>query len=335
MALWTDIIEPADLTEFARAHQETLAAEKDTLADYLPNKETPGLDVKFHTGTSGLIEEARWRAYDAEPEVGRGASGVRRTMELPAVGQNIPISEYAQLVGRDDETILRSIEDATLSVVNAVDDAVERLRGTVLATGNVTVNQTNYAIDESFGRDERLTTTAPVLFTDPEVDVPAFLESLVDLWSEVNGGEPGEALVSRRILRAIQNSGTLTLNSVGGATRAPSLNDLNAIFEADGLPRLRVYSRRTSRGPVLPEDTMILLPERDPNPDTNPLGATYWGEPLDASETDYGIAPGERSGIVTGVYRNEKPPRILEVIADAIAAPVLRNANLSLAAKVI
>ncbi len=43
----------------------------------------------------------------------------------------------------------------------------------------------------------------------------------------------------------------------------------------------------------------------------------------------------EQPGLVTGVWRNPKPPMIAEVIADAIALPVLANANLSLAAKVL
>lgn len=335
MALYTDIIDPADLTEFARAHQEALNTERDTLADFLPDKTTVGIDVRFNTGVAGLIEEARWRAYDGEIEIGRGASGARRIMELPAVGQKVPVTEYEQLINRDDEDVLRGIEDTTLAVVNAVDDAIERLRGNVLATGRVTIDQSNYGIDESFGRDERLTTTAPVLFTDPEADVFGYIESLVDLWSEVNGGEPGVALVSNQVARAIQRSSGLSLISANGDTRHPSLVDINAMLEANGLPTLRVYKRRTSQGPIIPQDTMILLPEPDANPDTNPLGATYWGETLTSRDASYGIPSGDRAGITTGVYRNEEPPMILEVIAEAHAAPVLRNANLSLAAKVI
>ena len=38
---------------------------------------------------------------------------------------------------------------------------------------------------------------------------------------------------------------------------------------------------------------------------------------------------------MVGVYRGEKPPMIAEVVGDAIALPVLANANLSLAMKVL
>jgi hypothetical protein len=41
-------------------------------------------------GQTGLVEAATFRAFDAEPEIGKGPAGKRVTLELPALGQNIP-----------------------------------------------------------------------------------------------------------------------------------------------------------------------------------------------------------------------------------------------------
>ena len=100
MALWTDIIEPAELTGYARESLNAYEARKGTLARWLPNREVLSTFVKFVAGSAGLVEEARYRAYDAEPEVGRKPSGKRVTIELPAVSQEIPVTEYQQLMAR-------------------------------------------------------------------------------------------------------------------------------------------------------------------------------------------------------------------------------------------
>jgi len=74
----------------------------------------------------------------------------------------------------------------------------------------------------------------------------------------------------------------------------------------------------------------------DPNDgEGSALGATFWGQTLSSTDERYGIEPSEQPGIVAGVYRGEKPPMIAEVISDAIALPVLANADLSFSADVL
>ena len=65
------------------------------------------------------------------------------------------------------------------------------------------------------------------------------------------------------------------------------------------------------------------------------LGSTFWGRTLTSTDPDWGIDDASQPGIVTGVYKNEKPPMGLELLSDAIALPVLANADRSLAAKVL
>ena len=97
------------------------------------------------------------------------------------------------------------------------------------------------------------------------------------------------------------------------------------------------YDRRTSAGRVLADDVLLMLPAPvDPNdPEGTELGATFFGQTLTSTDPLYGLEDAEQPGIVAGAYRGDKPPMIAEVIGDAIALPVLANADLSLAAKVL
>lgn len=338
MALWTDIIEPAELTGYARASLEEREKAKGSLARYLPYREVNDIVARFVAGASGLVDEARFRAYDAEIEIGAGPEGRRVTVDLPALGRNIPVSEQAQLRTRNatDETWRRYILRATDDAVASVSDRIERLRGIVLATGKATIDQSNFAVDGDFGRDPDLTVTAATLWSaggaTPLEDIAAW----VDKYTEVNGVQPARLVMGTKALRALLGSDALKTVLTGGATRPATLADAQAILDSAGLPTIERFDRRTKAGPVIPDGTILLLPEpTDPTTGEAELGATFWGQTLTSTEADYGLEMDEQPGIVAGVYRGEKPPLIAEVIADAIALPVLANANLSMSAKVL
>src|SRR4051812_37544312 len=136
MALWTDIIDPAELTRYVRRSLADYEASRGTLARWLPNKEVADIVVRFVAGSTGLVDVANFRAYDAPPEIGKGPTGKRVTLELPAVGQEIPVSEYNQLRLRgpnvSDDAALLAITRTADIVARATSDAIERLRGIVL-----------------------------------------------------------------------------------------------------------------------------------------------------------------------------------------------------------
>lgn len=337
--LWTDIIDPATLTGYARESLSAYEARKGTLAQFLPNREVFDVVARFVAGQAGLVEEAKYRAYDAEPEVGKAPGGKRVTLELPALGQDIPVSEYAQLRARgsSDEAVRNAILRTTNQVVQAVSDRTERMRGTVLVTGKATIAQDNFATDDDFGRDAALTATAGTLWnaggSDPQADVDAYL----DLYSTKNGDSAGALVMSRRVMRAMGAHASFRTVIAGGGSRPATEDEVRAILSGMGAPELIIYERRTSGGRVIPDDRLLLLPapvETDAWEDTE-LGATFWGQTLTSTDGDWDIEDAEQPGIVAGVYRNAKPPMIAEVISDAIALPVLGNANLSAAFKVL
>lgn len=337
--LWTDVIDPATLTGYTRESLSAYEAAKGTLARWLPNREVPDLVVRFLIGSTGLVPEAKFRAFDAEPEIGTAPSGKRVTLELPAIGQNIPVSEYTQLRLRNasDETILTSILATTRRVVTAVADRMERLRGTVLETGKATITQDNYNTDDDFGRAAGHTVTAAALWSTSGVDRLADLQTWSDVFVATNGVKPGALVMTTTVFRALAAGDQFQVQLVNGGARTPTEADVQAIVQGAGLPPITIYDRRTSAGNILSTNKLLMLPAPVATDDWEgtELGATYWGQTLTSMAPEWGIEESEQPGIVAGVYRNPKPPMIAEVISDAIGMPVLANADLSLTATVL
>lgn len=348
MPLWTDLIDPATLSGYARASLESYEQQKGTLARWLPNRTVQDIVVRVMQGDNGLVDAAEIRAFDAEPEIGRAPSGRRFTLELPALGQNIPISEYQQLRLRNgsDEALLNSVQSTTDRVVQAVANRIELLRGTVLATGRATATrnidgQVINVIDDDFGRDARLTITAAELFSSAGVSRLTAIQTWVDLYREINGEDPGAIVGSNRAIRALATGDEFQTQLLNGGARPATEGQVNDMLVGANLPALVRYDRRVSvRGvatPVLPTDRLYLLPAPGAtvNEAGTALGSTVWGTTQTSTDSDWGIEDSEQPGIVAGVYKNEKPPMIAEVISDAIALPILANANLSMSVKVL
>lgn len=345
MALWTDVIDPATLTGYARESLADYESRRGTLARWLPNRDVADIVVRFFKGGTGLIDAARFRAYDAEPEVGRRPQARRVTLELPALGLNIPVSEYEQLRLRSgnisDDQALSTIQNTTDAVVQAVADAIERLRGIVLATGKATITQENFQVDDDFGRPSAHQLTAGTLWADTSESRLEYLQMIADVYRDTTGEDPGAFVMPQRVIRALAAGDEFQTQLVNGGARLPSITEVQAIVTGLGLPTIYPYDRRVSvNGSMtraLRDDTLLLLPE-PVEPDDwqgTDLGATFWGRTLTSTDPDWGIEDADQPGIVTGVYKNEKPPMGVEVLSDAIGLPVLANADRSLAAKVL
>lgn len=337
MALWTDIIDPATLTGYVREALSDIEARKGSLARYLPNREVSDIQVRFVAGQAGLVAEAQFRAYDAEPEIGKKAPVRRVTIELPAIGKDIPVSEYDQLRNRNagDNEILQEILNVARQVAQAISDRMERLRGVVLSTGVATIPEIGAA--DGYGRTPTHTVTAGVLWdTGATVSRLADLQAWSDVYETTNGVPPGVILLSRAGYRLLAQGDEFRTNLVGGGSRPATVEQVADIVSGAGLPPIDIYTRRTAAGPVLPPNELLLLPEPVATDawEESQLGATFWGQTLTSQEPDWSIAETEQPGVVVGVYRNEKPPMIAEVISDAIGLPVLANANLSLKATI-
>ena len=186
-----------------------------------------------------------------------------------------------------------------------------------------------------------MTVTAATLWNASGAKILDDMIGWADAYADLNGERPGALVVSSRIARAIRAATEFQVKLIDGASRAASMDQVNAILDAEGLPSLVVYDRRTQRGGkrlrVLPEDTLLLLPAPvDPDAEAaSALGATFWGQTLAADDADMGIDDDQLPGIVASLDRADRTPRTVSIDVDAIAMPVLANANLAMAAKVL
>lgn len=341
MALWTDLITPAEATGYIRTALEELEANQPSLARWLPNVFVPDISVRFRKGQKGYVAEARFRAFDAEPEFAGGFSGQRVTIELPALSQQRAVSEYDQLrnMNAPDEAIRDAIFDELQAVAVAISNRIERLRGTVLATGRATVNQSNFGFDDDFGRSASHNATVAALWsTGTGVSRLTDLTGALQTYSDANDGTlPGAMVMPRRVLRSLSSGDEFSLTLANGTSRPADADSLRTQLDREEIPPFYIYDRATAGGRVLPNDTILFLPAPvDPNQGTaTALGASYWGRTLTSMEAGYALARTEQPGVVAAATKADRIPHIAGVESDAIALPVLGDADLSLALKVL
>ena len=111
----------------------------------------------------------------------------------------------------------------------------------------------------------------------------------------------------------------------------------DSIIDAAGYPRIEKYNRSTKAGLVLPKEWIYFLPAPTDPFDENgtELGATFYGQTVTSESPEFELAPGEQPGVVVGVYREDRIPYTVEVMADAVTLPVARDANRAMAVKVL
>jgi hypothetical protein len=343
--LWTDIYPPAELTGYARAALADYEVQRGTLARWLPNRDVGDIVARFVRGSTGLVDIAKFRAFDAAPEIGKRQAGERVTLDLPAIGQDIPVTEYDQIRARggsvSDERLRELIEATTVQVVRAVADAIEYMRGVVLMTGKATIAQDNFKSDDNFGRSASHQVVADDLWATGSVSRLEYLQELIDVYIASNGEAPGAIVAPVRVRRALAQGDEFATQLGNGASRVPTDQQVSETLVGFGLPPIYPYDRHVSVNgvttKVLGDTTLHLLPapvETDDWEGTD-LGATFWGRTLTSTDADWAIEDDEQPGIVAGVWKHPKPPMGAEVISDAIGLPVLANADRSLAARVL
>ena len=317
MALWTDLISPAELTGFARAAVEDVERQKGTLARWLPNYSVPDVVVRTVVAADGNGALAQFRAFDAETPIGSGGSGTRKVFELLPLGLKERVSEYDQLRSRGDSSqalVLGGVEKAATRVANAVVDRLEVARGQAIDSGALTINENGVVQTMSFGRPGGNTVTAATLWN--AAGTPKPIDDLIawcDVFADGNQGQmPGAIVTSRKVVAALQRSADIRslAATMAGTPAIVSVDALNAILAGYGLPPIYVYDRKI-RGT-----------------------AVFYGETLESGEPDYGIGGGDQPGLVVGAWKT-KDPIAVWVHSNAIALPVLVNPVASMVATVV
>lgn len=337
VAIDNELFPAAELTGMARAEAEII--DSSGLAKWLPNVQTDDIAVSFTINADGtLVDEAQYRAYDAQPDFGRGdEEGEEMLVKLPAISKQLTISEYQQLRARNagPEVLRRKIESTMRSVVASIVARANSQRANVLLTGKA-VSTGKFRFSDDFGRDPALTTTVGNgVWTDPDVSRLTGLSDLRDLYASKNGDEePGALVLSRNgfsdLMRGNEFRPLLAvggLDVASGISRPPTDAEVRAFLTAYGLPPVYIEQG-------IPDNTLLMLPapgntEAD---EPNELGATYWGRTLASTEADWELDEEDQAGIIVGVFTVPGIPPIKFVAGDSISLPVALNANRSLAA---
>ena len=344
--MWTDLVEPVELTGYARAALEDYERDiNGSLARWLPNEFLNDIVARFEVGGTGLQPVAEFISYDTETPLGALPGAQRVTIELPKLGQKRRVSEYEQIRARGNLTnvVLRpSVERHTESLVFAISDRLEYERGYAIENASLLIDdETGFKQTGDWGRDPTHEVTAGDFWDDATNADP--IEDLIT-WKEqyiaTNGFGPGSILTSTRVATTLMRHPSLAVmvGSMAGAPAIITQDRVNTLLQSFGLPPLTVYDRQVNlRGTVtkvLSPEYMFMLPSPGGTVGGVNLGATYWGSTLESGEPEYGIGELERPGIVVGTWKTRDPIAVW-VHAAAIGLAVLGDANLSLRAQVL
>jgi hypothetical protein len=202
MALWTDLIDPATLTGYARASLADYEARKGTLARWLPNREVPTSSCASSQGQTGLVDDRglprlRRRADHRQGPAGqaRHARAPRARTEHPGLGvQPAPRSQRRPTTrssSRDPEhhRPCRASRSPTRSSVSAASSSPPARRRSTRRTSAAP------SMDDDFGRAAG--TPSPPAPRGRRARSPRLGPAdLVDTYVGSNGEEPGAILMS-------------------------------------------------------------------------------------------------------------------------------------------
>lgn len=321
-ALWTEIVNPAELTAFSRVALDSLDASP--LAKVLPNVYQDEVKFSWRTG-SMMGDEAEYGEFDTEAPIGSSEGGVEKTIRLLPVSKKLRLSEYEQVT--NPERVQQLAEERADAMVRAVITRLNRARAEALVTGGLELNENRVRQSVSFGRDAELTNQTPdTLWSASGADPIADLRAWADAMADASGMAPDTMIVSTRVASVIG----ATLADAGYVTGTGAIvgrDAVNDILAGQGLPTLTVFDGRANGSRFMADDKVILAA-------SGAVGGTVFAPTVESHDPRYGLGESNRSGIVAGLYR-EDDPMVGWVLGKAIALPILANPNASLSATVL
>ncbi|WP_280485361.1 major capsid protein [Nocardia cyriacigeorgica] len=283
---------------------------------------------------------AKYRAFDGRIVVSERDSGSSKRVKLAPLSTSIGVGEYerlqlefASMGGTFTERLVDAIYNDGIRLTNEILNRIELAWGDVLLDGKLTINENGFESEADYGLPANHMATAATLWSDITNAKPLTdLQTWADIWTDTNGGAPGKALTSRKVIRLMLKNKEI-IDAEYGATAgrtSVSLTQLNGLLEAHGLPvmlpaydtKLHVDGADTR---VLPDNRVIMLPDN-----TRELGYMAYGmsatalELLDAKKTDYSF---EESAGIVGVVIKDGPPFRQFTYVDAVGQPVLEDAK--------
>ena len=354
-----DFLEPEVATTLARRELADFDINDNTsYAKFLPSQEVPDIEYAIDVDTADRITAANWRMFNGTTTSEVWGQGEKARGRLMPLSRNFILDEESRLRMRNNADQLMEREAANLvrRAARSIALQVNLQRANAIYNGRIDLNGSGglrQTVD--FGRKEEFTNTAAKLFTDPSADPIQHLQDQVELYEDENGFRPELMHMTTRIRSLIANHPTVRAAIYGsdraGESRARvNAADLNSYLADCDLPE--IFITGTSKVKVddldnggasklvylAPQDSITFTPASgDPaNPESSVFGRTFWGQTMSANLPEFSPASSglDLEGIVAAIIEHGWPAQ-QEVIADAIAMPVVFNPNYTLRTKVI
>lgn len=319
MKLWTDVINPADLTGYAREIADNY--DDSALSLLMPTATVDDVVFSWDSDTKESLT-AEYRAFDAETSIGDGGGFEHKTAALAPLGRKVRFGEYERLRRRNSDAAAFQAEadKKAAALAKGVVDRINLLRGQALVNGGYTISENGFKQTVDFGRDADLTVTAGTLWDaggDPLADITAWAEK----FAEHAGVNPTHMVASSKIALALRSWIT-----PDGAIKTASLADVNEELAANELPRLAVLNERVGTQRIIPADRLVMGVE-------GLTGGTIFGTTVEADDPRYSLQ-GDLPGIVVGAYEQDDPATVW-IRSVAIGLPILANPSMSLSATAV
>jgi hypothetical protein len=345
MPIIYDLADPAELTGAARQVERDINQQELILSNFLPNIEHDEIAFRYEVGQIVSTPAATVRAWDTESPIAARAGIERKSGELVPISEKIDVGEELALrlralrEGTGNDALIAAIFDDADQRARAVARRIEMMRGELLETGKLVINENGVQATIDFGRDATHTGTSPAtLWDDPAADIVADLQGFIEIYEDTNNGlRPAFMLVSTLIVSNLMRNESVR-DLYRGANSGPGMvtrEQLQTVLSAFDLPTLVPYNVTVDVAgtptKVVSDDTIILLPPGDRRPGRTLVGPTREAVELVGARR---LSIEEAAGIVV-VNEVTYDPVITWTKAVTSAMGVLDNPNLTFAVEVI
>lgn len=335
MQLWTDLIKPVELTAFSReiVAATDVAGNPATLANIFPSTDPIYGSTYSFIENEVVSEAASFRSFTAEAAIGKSGGRDRKTVELPPLSLKKRLTEYDQVrrMGVNSfETVRAAAERLAAEVSQAVINRLVLARAEALVTGQLVIDEDGFVQTVSFGRAAGNTTAASAKWDattnpgDPVADLQVWGKIISD--DPYAGGAPDVLYMSSTVMAVLMRSAAIRGYFGPAATGIVGLGEIGTLFQNFGIPVPVVLDAKVDGQRLIPEKTIVLARAG--------AGATPWGQTVEATDPRYGIPYQDQPGLVVGAYQQDDPDTKW-IRANAIAMPILHQANATLAATVL
>ncbi|MDR2930658.1 MAG: major capsid protein [Propionibacteriaceae bacterium] len=347
MSINTDYKTAVELTGAAQAAAEAFESSM-PLTQWLPPKQNPTLMYEFDASDTTSVDVAQYRAFDTPAPYGLLGPKITKEGKLPPISRKLPVSEYTQLQWADKLDQLGTLlEEYAAKLGVGIAARLEIARVEAVTTGRVTLDENGIRATIDYGRDPALTLPLPAKTKRWNTAGALPVDDLIRWRDQVkktsHGSLPTTIMLSNAVMNTLAQNAQIIAYALGrtdnlpGRVSAQHVRDVLAGYAGIGNVIIAddAYSGFNFGRSVWPDGTVVLLPPTGViNIDGQGLGSTSYGVTAEAIQPDYGIAANEQAGIFAAAFGHPDPEG-LDVLASAVALPLLQRANTTLGAQVI